>query len=74
MFFKETLECLWTDGGDGGNAGYFDSAGELNCLLQKMFSGRVRNHKEKIPIEVNVTDSMRYGTKVRITVIIEELN
>ena len=72
MTHTESFTVTWTDGGDPGNMGYFDGAGSMNSLLMCIFGGKEDWHREGPPIHTHVTGDIMYGTRLKVTISIEE--
>lgn len=68
--FEKELEFVWTDGGNSAKEGYFDGAGDLNHILQKMFAGH-GVHDKNIPFSVDVMGDTKYGAKVNLVISLE---
>ena len=68
--FEKEMEFIWTDGGNPAGDSYFDGAGDLNYILQRMFAGRDGRYDET-PIHVDVMGSVEYGSKVKLKIILE---
>lgn len=72
MKHTESFTVTWTDGGNPGNLGYFDGAGSMNTLLMCIFGGEDDWHREGLPIGMHITGGLKYGTRLRVTISLEE--
>ena len=73
MKHSESFTVAWTDGGRPSEAGYFDGAGSMNDLLMCIFGGRDDWHREGSPVGANLMSKIKYGSKLKVTISLEEV-
>ena len=72
MKLEQSFTAKWTDGGYPSNGGYFDGVGDFSRLLDAMFAGGDDGRELfGLPFHTDVMSNVRYGSEVKVTVIIE---